>query len=275
MRALVENQTFTAVTVMMVLIALFALERVFPLRKPRRRLLPRLMTNFLMAGLTLIAALFLVRPSALAALSLASNHSFGLLNLFQAAPIVKFILALLLLDLSFYYWHRLNHSWSFLWRFHNTHHLDPDLDTSTAFRFHFGEVALSAIFRFTQVIVIGPTLFAFLSFELFFRIATFFHHSNLRLPKKLDNILKFIIVTPRMHGIHHSNYKNETDSNYSVIFSFWDRVHKSFQQNISQEEIEIGIPGYSNPQDNQVKAVIIDPFKKQRDYWMGRIKRSN
>ncbi|MEX0798516.1 MAG: sterol desaturase family protein, partial [Bacteriovoracaceae bacterium] len=162
MSALVENETFATMTVMGLFILLFALERVFPLRLPSRRLLPRLTTNFFMAGLTLVIALLLVRPSALTAMSMSSEYSFGLLNLFEGSFEIKFLFGFLLLDLSFYYWHRLNHKWPFLWRFHNTHHIDPDLDTSTAFRFHFGEVALSSIFRFAQVIVIGPTLFIYL-----------------------------------------------------------------------------------------------------------------
>lgn len=273
MRALVENESLAMIAVMAVFVVLFTLERKFPLRKPRRKLLSRLITNFIMAGLTFIIALALVRPGAVKALSWSSENSFGLLNLFEAPFGVKLVFGFLLLDLSFYYWHRLNHNWPFLWRFHNTHHIDPDLDSSTAFRFHFGEVALSSIFRVAQVLIIGPTLFIYLAYELVFRIATFFHHSNLGLPKRADDIIKLIFVTPRMHGIHHSNYQNETNSNYSVVFSFWDRMHKSLLKNISQSEIEIGVPGYSSPKDNSLKEVIVDPFKHQRDYWMGRRER--
>tara|TARA_Y100000768_G_C23900683_1_gene644927 strand:- start:357 stop:1136 length:780 start_codon:yes stop_codon:yes gene_type:complete len=245
----------------------------WPLVKHRQSLKGRLFTNGIMASLTYVAAIFLVRPSVFYAMELSSNANWGILKLLPNNIIIQASAAFLLMDLSFYYWHRLNHKVNILWRFHNVHHIDRDMDVSTGFRFHFAEVALSSIFRFLQVLVIGPSLLIFLSYEFIFQMCTFFHHSNLRLPLALDNLLKWLVVTPRMHEIHHSNFKNETDSNYSVVFSFWDRIHKTFTKNVPMERVVIGVPGYSEPGDNSLNYLIISPFRKQKDYWRGQIQR--
>jgi sterol desaturase/sphingolipid hydroxylase (fatty acid hydroxylase superfamily) len=171
------------------------------------------------------------------------------------------------MDLAFYYWHLANHKVPVLWRFHNVHHIDPDLDVSTSFRFHFGEIALSAIFRIIQISIIGITPAAFLIYEICFTVNTIFQHSNIKLPIKFERILNKIIVTPRMHAIHHSQYRTETDSNYSTVFSWWDRLHKSIRLNIPHKDIVIGVPGYTKPGDNNLCNVLLLPFKKQRYYW--------
>jgi sterol desaturase/sphingolipid hydroxylase (fatty acid hydroxylase superfamily) len=119
-----------------------------------------------------------------------------------------------MMDLTFYYWHRANRSISFFWRFHNVHHIDPDLDISTSFRFHFGEILYSLVFRAGQIYLLGIPLFTHLVYELVFQCATLFHHSNVRLPITFERSLNKIIVTPRMHGIHHSIVKDETNSNW-------------------------------------------------------------
>jgi sterol desaturase/sphingolipid hydroxylase (fatty acid hydroxylase superfamily) len=171
------------------------------------------------------------------------------------------------MDLAFYYWHIVNHQVPFFWRFHNVHHIDPDLDVSTGFRFHFGEVAMSAVFRVVQVSVIGISGWAFAVYELVFQANTLFHHSNLRLPIRFERLLNKMLVTPRMHGIHHSQVQRENNSNFGVVFPWWDRVHRTLGLNIAQAEIAIGIAGYSQPDDNQLQNALLMPFRKQRDYW--------
>src|SRR5205823_6162876 len=107
----------------------------------------------------------------------------------------------------------------------------------------------------------------FAVYELVFQANTLFHHSNLRLPIRLERILNKVLVTPRMHGIHHSQVRRETNSNYGVVFPWWDRVHRTLGLNIPQAEIAIGIPGYSQPGDNRHGNALLMPFRKQRDYW--------
>jgi sterol desaturase/sphingolipid hydroxylase (fatty acid hydroxylase superfamily) len=248
---------------------LFALERFLPLRPRRSALLRRYVVNGAVSGLALGAAIVAVQPAASAMLGWSSNGDIGLLQFLNASPILRTVAAFLLMDLSFYYWHQLNHRVPLLWRFHNVHHVDPDLDLSTAFRFHFGEIALSAGFRVVQILVIGPSLAAYALYELGFQANTLFHHSNVRLPIGVERVLNRFLVTPRMHGIHHSQVLSENRSNYGVVFPWWDWIHRTLRLNVPQSEVVIGIAGYSSPKDNGFWRVFSMPFLRQRDYWSG------
>jgi sterol desaturase/sphingolipid hydroxylase (fatty acid hydroxylase superfamily) len=255
-----------AVTVT-VFVALSVLEHFIPLRRRCSSVLPRVILNLIISAAAFAVAAILVRPAAMATLSWATQKPFGLVHLVALPPALGFIASFLLMDLTFYWWHLANHRIGFLWRFHNVHHIDPDLDVSTGFRFHFGEVTMSAAFRVAQVLLIGISMPAFAVYELVFQANTLFHHSNLRLPIRLERILNKVLVTPRMHGIHHSQVRRETNSNYGVVFPWWDRVHRTLGLNIPQAEIAIGIAGYSLPDDNQLRNALLMPFRKQRDYW--------
>ena len=263
---MIDRPTFTIV-VGLVLAALFAAERLFPLRPGTRPLLGRVLVNVAISALAFAAAMLLVRPAALSALDWASERPFGLVHVVPMPAAVQFIIAFLLMDLAFYWWHVANHRIPFLWRFHNVHHIDPDLDVSTAFRFHAGEVALSTAFRIVQVSLIGLSAWMFAAYEIVFQANTLFHHSNVRLPIGVERLLNLAIVTPRMHGIHHSQVREETESNFSVVFSWWDRLHRTFGVNIPQAAIVIGVPGYARADDNSFSNALLLPFRRQRDYW--------
>jgi sterol desaturase/sphingolipid hydroxylase (fatty acid hydroxylase superfamily) len=259
----------TAVTVVLVMAALFALERFVPLRRVGRPLVGRLLVNLGISAFAFGAAMLLVRPAAQAAIGWSAQRPFGLIHLAEMPWAVQFIAAFLLMDLTFYWWHVANHRIPFLWRFHNVHHIDPDLDVSTAFRFHFGEVALSTVFRAIQVGAIGISAPTFAIYELVFQANTLFHHSNVRLPIAIERLLNLVLVTPRMHGIHHSQVREETNSNYSVVYSWWDRLHRSARLNVPQSAICVGVPAYVDPQDNSFRSALTLPFRRQRDYWCG------
>jgi sterol desaturase/sphingolipid hydroxylase (fatty acid hydroxylase superfamily) len=256
-----------AVALVALAVVLFGVERVRPLREPRRRLLPRLWVNGAVSALAMLTAGLAVRPLAVTLLGWTEVQRFGLIGAWIPAPAVRLVGVFLLLDLSFYYWHRVNHRLAVLWRFHNVHHVDPDLDVSTALRFHFGEVALSAAFRAVQVLAIGPPAVAYVAYEFVFQANTLFHHSNVRLPLGLERALNWLLVTPRMHGIHHSQVQGETNSNYSVVLPWWDWLHRSLVLGIRQRDIAIGVPGYARPEDNRLRTLLVLPFLRQRDYW--------
>ena len=248
-------------------VLLFVVEKLFPLRESKAGLLARVVVNGCVSALAFLVAALVVRPSSLSTLKWASAQSFGLMNWLPLPHWAEFVAGFLLLDLSFYYWHIMNHKIPWLWRFHNVHHMDPDLDVTTGFRFHFGEVAFSTLFRVVQVSLIGMSLMTFASYELIFQSETLFHHSNWRLPIRFERCLNKILVTPRMHGIHHSQIRRETNSNFGVVFPWWDRLHQTLGLNVPQSKIEIGIAGYASPEDNQLWRTFIMPFVKQRDYW--------
>lgn len=246
---------------------LFVLERVAPLRARTRPIAPRVAVNAVLTALALGAAAAAVRPAVAWVLTPAGERSFGLMRLLQVPRAAELIFAALFLDFTFYWWHRANHGVAFLWRFHNVHHLDPDLDVTTAARFHFGEVALSAAFRAAQAAALGAPLAVLATYELAFQAAVLFHHANVRLPLGLERVLVAVVVTPRMHGIHHSTVRQETNANFGVLFTAWDRVFRSLRLGVPQREVTIGVPGYARPEDNQLPAVLLHPFRRQRRYW--------
>src|SRR6056297_348058 len=253
--------------VAVVYLTMFLLERRFPLRKARRSVWPRVLVNAFITGLAVATAAITVRPAVEHLLALSPEQNFGALALLELPLAAEFAIAFLLFDWSFYWWHRLNHRVPLLWRFHNVHHVDPDLDVTTAFRFHAVEIGYSSAFRATQVLLIGPAAWMYFFYELVFQVATVFHHSNVKLPVRIERAVDRVFVTPRMHGVHHSHFHQETDSNYSTVFSWWDRLHRSLRLNVRQREIRIGVPGYSLPEDNRILNLLRMPFYQQRDYW--------
>jgi sterol desaturase/sphingolipid hydroxylase (fatty acid hydroxylase superfamily) len=221
----------------------------------------------MVAGAAFVVAWSLLQPASVATFEWTSDRPLGLLSFLPLSPLVHSIFGFLMMDLTFYYWHRLNHRSRFLWRFHNVHHIDPDLDLSTAVRFHFGEIALSTAFRVTQISLIGVSIGTFLAYEVVFQAGTLFHHSNIRLPIRVERIVSKVLVTPRMHGIHHSTVRDELDSDFSTIFSWWDRMHGTLRLDVPQDQITIGVPAYLEPGDNTLRNCLWLPFSRQRDYW--------
>lgn len=244
---------------------LFLLERTVPLRSVKHPLPRRLSINFCITALAFAVNAAIVQPTVEGIMQW--TKSLGLIHIVELPAAVQFAIAFLLMDLTFYYWHRANHRFPFLWRFHNVHHIDPDLDVSTSFRFHFMEIALSTGFRIVQITLIGVSAWTYALYELAFQANTLFHHSNVHLPLWIERWLNVVLVTPRMHGVHHSQVQDETNSNYSVVFPWWDRLHQTLRLNVPQSEITIGVPAYSDPNDNKLPNVFIMPFQQQRDYW--------
>ena len=192
------------------------------------------------------------------------DWQFGINYLYELAPWIEGAITFLLLDYTNYLWHVVNHKVPLLWRFHLVHHTDVDLDVTTAVRFHVGELVTSVFFRGLAVFVIGATPFMVLIYEIVFELATQFHHSNWKLFFPIEKILNRLIVTPRMHGIHHSIIRRETDSNYSVIFSLWDRLHGTINVHIPQDKIITGVPVYNDPSELTIGYLLKLPFTKIR-----------
>ena len=134
-------------------------------------------------------------------------------------------------------------------------------------------MGLSAGFRAVQVLLVGPSLAAYAIYEVAFQLGTLFHHSNIRIPISIERSLNTVLVTPRMHGIHHSNIRDESRANFGVVFRWWDRLHRTLRLNVPQAQVTIGIPGYSEPRDNAVRCSLLMPFRPQREYWQGREER--
>ena len=250
----------------LVLAALFVAETRAPLRPRVRPRGERLAVNGALALGAAVVVRLAVVPIGLAVAGAAERGGFGLLHWLAAPPVIAWAVGLLLLDYTMYVWHRLNHRLPMLWRFHLVHHTDLDLDVSTALRFHAGELALSCAWRAAQVAAIGPSIALVLAFEVVFEAATAFHHSNWRLPPALDRALAAVVVTPRMHGIHHSTLESETNSNWSVMFAWWDTLHRTRRlPRPSTPPLVIGLPAYRTPLG--VGQLLMLPLRRQRSAW--------
>ncbi len=153
------------------------------------------------------------------------------------------LLDVVLLDFLIYWWHMANHRIPILWRFHEVHHLDRSLDTTTALRFHFGEVLISACARAVVIMVFDLPIVSVLVFETLVLAATIFHHSNLRLWPGFEQALARLVITPSIHWVHHHDRRAHTDSNYGTVFSFWDRVFATRSQSRRWPEMTIGVEG--------------------------------
>jgi sterol desaturase/sphingolipid hydroxylase (fatty acid hydroxylase superfamily) len=143
------------------------------------------------------------------------------------------------------------------------------MDVTTALRFHFGELALSVPWRAVQVVVIGVSPLALSIWQTLLLVSIMFHHSNIRLPLSIERVLSHLIVTPRLHGIHHSVNKDETDSNWSSGLTVWDRLHGTLKQFDADENVIVGVPGYRNPQELTAERILIMPFCEEKPAWEG------
>ncbi len=252
------------------LVGVFAVGLVLEWFRPLRRVTTskprRVIRNLGITALNSTALQLVFFPGVLWVSRTVEESHWGVLGTLPLNPWIKIMLGILLFDYTLYLWHRMNHVFPILWRFHNVHHVDLDMDVSTASRFHFGELILSTGYRSLQVILIGSDPFTLLLFETLVITAAQFHHSNIRLPLDLERRLGRLLVTPRMHGIHHSIVRDETDSNWSTIFPFWDRLHGTLRLDVAQAEITIGVPSYREDREVSFFRLLLLPFGKQRPW---------
>lgn len=243
------------------------LERLRRLRPMVEAKFPRLARNLAVAAVGAIVVQLVEIPLIMPLSALMERRGWGLLNWLQFPTWLEVILTVILLDYTLYVWHILTHRVPLLWRFHLVHHVDLDLDASTALRFHFGELMISLPWRAAQVILIGVAPTSFLVWQSFVFISILFHHSNVALPIKLERWIVRFFVTPRMHGIHHSIVYEETNSNWSSGLTLWDWLHGTLRLNVPQQEITIGVPAYREHKEVTVGKILLMPFGRERPAW--------
>jgi sterol desaturase/sphingolipid hydroxylase (fatty acid hydroxylase superfamily) len=241
-------------------IALVSLETLYPFFQDRRQ---RVRHNACNLALGLLNGVILACATVLISIRVCTwtkdNH-LGLLNLFSAPQWVIASLALVLLDAWMYLWHRLNHTSKFLWRFHRMHHSDSQMDASTALRFHPGEMLFGALLRISLVPILGLELWNLVLYDTILIPVILFHHSNVNLPQRWDRVVRVIIVTPFIHRVHHSQIAAETNSNYSSIFSFWDRLARTLLLRDDPRSIQLGLPEFWNSYWQTIVGMIKTPF---------------
>jgi sterol desaturase/sphingolipid hydroxylase (fatty acid hydroxylase superfamily) len=241
-------------------LTLTILERRSPLRRTVEPGPRRTGRNLAMAAIGSVAVNLAETPIVMRAAAMVERRRWGLVKWVRLPLWLEVCAAVVLMDYTLYLWHILTHRVPALWRFHAVHHADLDLDASTAVRFHFGELTLSTPWRVAQVVAIGASPLALSIWQTGLLASILFHHSNLELPIDIERRLSRLIVTPRMHGIHHSVLHGETESNWSSGLSVWDSLHGTLRLNVPQAGITIGVSGFQRVEDVRLARMLALPF---------------
>jgi sterol desaturase/sphingolipid hydroxylase (fatty acid hydroxylase superfamily) len=194
----------------------------------------------------------------------AASQRIGLLHVFILPPALHAVAAFMMFDCWIYLWHRINHTVPFFWRFHRMHHSDNEMDTTSAARFHLGEILFSMILRLPVIAIIGVPMWVLLVYDTVLLTSTQFHHANVALSDRLDKALRLIVVSPFMHKVHHSRVKPETDSNFSSVLSVWDRIFGSYREKENYREIQLGLVGFDGTERQTLKGLFTTPFLSSR-----------
>ena len=234
-------------------VSFFIVERIFR-SDPRAGLPSRLFSN---GGLWITASLSSV-------LAVAPIAAWGANQAIWTRPdnaVLWFlVIDLIILDCFTYWMHRAYHVVPFMWRFHEVHHRDEFLDSTSALRFHFGEVIFSGIARLTIIAVSAIPLTSVIVFETLLLSAAIFHHSNVKLPSTFERVLSRVIVTPSIHWVHHHANRADTDSNYAAVLSCWDLLFGSRSAMQRNQKMKIGV---ENTEDKGLLTLLLMPFRRQ------------
>jgi sterol desaturase/sphingolipid hydroxylase (fatty acid hydroxylase superfamily) len=242
-------------------------ERRRPLRHPVESKLQRAGRNLAVAAAGGFALQLAEKPVANWLTDFVERRRLGLVKRVHLPLWLEVPFGVLLLDYTLYWWHVLTHRVPWIWRFHLSHHVDLDLDVLTALRFHFGELMLAVPWRAGQILVIGVSPLALSVWQTGLLLSIMFHHSNVELPVGLERWLVRFIVTPRMHGIHHSVVRAEASSNWSSGLTLWDRLHGTLKLNVPQQAVTIGVLAYRDPSELTLGEVLELPFGEERSAW--------
>jgi sterol desaturase/sphingolipid hydroxylase (fatty acid hydroxylase superfamily) len=217
--------------------------------------------NVAVAGLAAATVRLVETPIVFPAARWVTRRGWGVTAWLGGPRWLRTVVALLLLDYTLYVWHVLLHRVDALWRFHLVHHVDLDLDATTGLRFHAGELTLSVPWRVAQIAAIGVTPGTLVAWQTLTLASVLFHHSNGALPVALESRLSRVLVTPRMHAIHHSIDPSETNSNFSSGLALWDQLHRTLIPLSAAGAVTIGVAGYRDPREVGLGRILRLPFR--------------
>lgn len=225
----------------------------------------RWLNNLSLAGLNSLVIAMLMPILAFTAAQWAQSQQFGLLYWLDIPPILALVIAIVLLDGVIYWQHWLSHHLPLLWRLHRMHHADQDIDVTTGSRFHPLEIILSAWIKIGAVTLLGASPLAVVVFEVLLNASAMFNHSNIKLPYKIDQWLRLVIVTPDMHRVHHSVLVHETHSNFGFFLAIWDRWFRTYraQPQLGHDRMKIGLPEFRQPREQWLDKMLTQPFRER------------
>jgi sterol desaturase/sphingolipid hydroxylase (fatty acid hydroxylase superfamily) len=259
---------FASVFTVMALSELIAPRRVQGIARSRRW-----PSNLGIVLLDTVVVRILFPTSAVAVALMAESQGWGLLNVWPVPRWAAVVIAVVVLDLVIYLQHVLFHAVPVLWRLHRMHHADLEFDVTTGARFHPVEIVLSMLIKLTVICALGTPAVTVLIFEVLLNATAMFNHSNVRLPDHLDRILRWIVVTPDMHRVHHSVVVRETNSNFGFNLPWWDRLFGTYQAQpaAGHEGMSIGVTQFRDPAEQRLDRMLTQPFRKGDDrYALGR-----
>ena len=245
------------------LILMMLWEATAPRRQLRYSRWQRWPINIGLSAITAVLLRFSIGGIAYFSAILASEMEFGLLNVLVLPEWLSLVVALILFDLAVFGQHLAMHRWPLLWRLHKVHHTDLDFDVTTAVRFHPVEIILSLVYKVIIISLLGAPALAVLIFELILSTSALFNHGNIMIPVHWDKRLRWLLVTPDMHRIHHSTTQTETDSNFGFSISIWDRLFGTYTDEpaLGQKGMKIGLSQFRYSPAVTLKKLLLMPFK--------------
>jgi sterol desaturase/sphingolipid hydroxylase (fatty acid hydroxylase superfamily) len=248
---------------------IFAAVSLWELAAPRRTLQAskalRWTSNLAITVLNSFLVRLIFPVAAIGVAGFAAQRGVGLFHFFQLPYPLAVLLSILALDLAIYLQHLMFHAVPLLWRLHRMHHADLDVDVTTGARFHPIEIALSMLYKFAVILVLGAPALAVLVFEILLNAASMFNHGNVRIPRAIDRILRWVIVTPDMHRVHHSIDARETNSNFGFNLPWWDRVFGTYraQPQAGHPAMTIGIEQFRASRELWLDRMLLQPFRSE------------
>ena len=256
---------------------IFAAMALWELLAPRRRQAigrsRRWPSNLGIVALNTLLVRLVFPVAAVGVALLAETRGWGLFRVLPAPASLAVIASVILLDLAIYFQHVLFHAVPVLWRLHRMHHTDLEFDVSTGARFHPFEIVLSMVIKLGVVAALGAPAAAVLIFEVLLNATSMFNHGNVRVPMQLDGVLRWVVVTPDMHRVHHSVVPRETNSNFGFNLPWWDRLFGTYraQPAAGHEGMTIGIEQFREPRELRLDRMLMQPFRDDdRSYALGR-----
>ena len=229
-------------------------------------------SNLGIVALDTILVRLLIPITAVGLALLVEARGIGLLNWLAVPGWLAVVIAVVVLDLAIYLQHVIFHHVPVLWRLHRMHHADVEIDVTTGLRFHPVEIILSMLIKLAVVAAIGAPALSVLVFEVLLNATSMFNHSNVRLPTRLDAALRWLVVTPDMHRVHHSAIRRETDSNFGFNLPWWDRLFGTYraQPEAGHTAMIIGLEQFRDPCELRLDRMLSQPFRDDRDGSIGK-----
>lgn len=250
---------FLGVLILVAIWEFFAPKRVLLISK-----LQRWSSNLGLVVLNTVVLRLLFPFAAVGVAVWAQQQGWGLFNAIERTEWVAIVGSIIVLDFAIWLQHVIVHAIPLLWRLHRVHHADLDYDVTTGLRFHPLEIVLSMLIKFSVILLLGPPVVAVIMFEVILNATAMFNHGNIHLPSKLDRVIRWFIVTPDMHRVHHSVEEDETNSNFGFNLSVWDRIFGTYrsQPRLGHQQMVIGISEHRDPKRvDQLPGMLWLPFK--------------